>query len=98
MHLSSVIEDREEHDKRPNLHRVPGVQRFSSLRHFGQGRIEIDNARSNPVNVEVSLRLPDGAQLVRADPIPTPKDGLPTFKVTVPANGRYTIRFQAGVR
>ena len=98
VHLSSVIEDREEHDKRPNLHRVPGVQRFSSLRHFGQGRIEIDNARSNPVNVEVSLRLPDGAQLVRADPIPTPKDGLPTFKVTVPANGRYTIRFQAGVR
>ena len=79
-----------------NLRQVPGVKHLRSLRLSGAGRIEISNARANPVNVEVSLWLPEGAQVVRADPIPTPKDGLPTFKVTVPANGRYTIHFQAG--
>ena len=108
VHLSTVLDDPEDNDsdnpgKEPRadklrgLHRVPGVQHFRSLRLSGEGRIEISNARANPVNVEVSVRLPEGAQVVRADPMPTPKDGLPTFKVTVPANGRYTIRLQAGV-
>ena len=105
--LSRVLEEPQDNDggnsgKEPpaaklrNLHQVPGVKRFRSLRLSGAGRLEISNARANPVNVEVSLRLPEGAQVVRADPLPTPKDGLPTFKVTVPANGRYTIYFQAG--
>jgi hypothetical protein len=79
------------------LPRVPGVKRRHSLRLSGECRLEISNARPDPAQVEVALRLPDSAQVVRADPLPTPKDGLPTFKVTVPANGHYVIRFQAGL-
>ena len=94
--LSAVIQDTESHDTRPNLHRVPGVQHQRLLRRFGEGHIEISNARESPVNVEIGLQLPDGVQILRADPIPTPKNGRPTFKLTVPANARYTIRFQVG--
>ena len=73
------------------------MKRRHSLRLSGECHIEVSNARPDPVSAEIGLRLPDSAQVVRADPIPTPKDGVPTFKVTVPANGRYVIRFQAGV-
>jgi hypothetical protein len=59
------------------------------------GSIEISNARPEPITVEVTVPLPDGAQLVRADPLPSRKNGQPMFKITVPANGRVTIRFQA---
>ena len=79
------------------LPQVPGVKRAHSLRLSGECRIEISNALPDPVSVEVGLQLPDGAQVVRADPLPTPKDGVPTFKVTVPANGHYDVRFQSGV-
>jgi hypothetical protein len=109
VHLSNVLEEPQDNDsdnpdkappadKLRNLHRVPGVRNFRSLRLSGECRVEVSNARANPVNVEVSLRLPEaeGIQVVRADPIPTLKDGLPTFKVTVPANGRYTIHLQFG--
>src|SRR6185312_3350730 len=77
------------------LPRTRGVKHRRSLRLSGECRIEVSNARPESANVEVALRLPDGAQVVRADPLPTSKDGLPTFKVTVPGNGHSTIRFQA---
>jgi hypothetical protein len=80
-----------------SLPRVPGVKRLRSLRLSGECLIDISSARPDPVSVEVGLQLPDGVQVVRADPIPTPKDGVPTFKVTVPANGHYVVHFQAGV-
>jgi len=75
---------------------VPGAKHARSLQLSREGRIEVSNARPVPVDVEVGLRLPDGVQVVRADPVPKPQDGLPTFKVTVPPNGRTTIRFQLG--
>jgi hypothetical protein len=77
------------------LLRIPGVAHADSPRRSGLVRLEISNARPQPVTVEVSLQLPDALQIVRADPLPSRKNGLPTFKVTVPANGRFTIRFQA---
>ena len=101
VHLSVVFGDESHPESTPQalqrLPRVPGVKRLHSLRLSSECDIEVSNARPDPVSVEIGLRLPDGAQVVRADPIPAPKDGLPTFKVTVPANGRYVVRFQAGV-
>ena len=103
VHVSVVVGDEDEEPPKSTpqalqrLPQLPGVKRRHSLRLSGECHIEVSNARPDPVSAEIGLRLPDSAQLVRADPIPTPKDGVPTFKVTVPANGRYVIRFQAGV-
>lgn len=83
-------------DKHSQLPRVPGVKHPGSLELHGESRIEIANARPESIHVEIGLEFPDGAQMVRADSIPALKDGVPTFSVTVPANGRYTIRYQAG--
>jgi hypothetical protein len=83
--------------KRLNLPKVPGVKNLRSLRISSEGHIEVSNAGASAANVEVSVRLPDGVQVVGAAPMPTPKDGLPTFKVTVPAYGRYTVRLQFGL-
>jgi len=80
----------------PLLPRVPGVKHPASLRLHSESRMEISNARPEPIRVEIGLDLPDGVQLVRADSLPTVKDGVPTFSVTVPANGRYTIRYRTG--
>ena len=82
--------------KHPQLPRVPGVKHPASLRLHSESRIEISNARPESIRVEIGLELSDGVQLVRADSLPTLKDGVPTFSVTVPANGRYTIRYRTG--
>ena len=59
-------------------------------------RLEVSNARGTPVPAELSLLLPDGSEIVRADHNPTKRNGLPTFRLTIPANATATIRFQVG--
>ena len=81
-------------EQRPSLPRVPNVRHRFSRRTDAENHIDISNAKPEPVQVEIALQLDDGEQIVGADPLPTYKNGLPVFKVTVPANGRYTIRYQ----
>ena len=81
-------------EQRPSLPRVPNVRHRVSRRTDAENHIDISNAKPEPVQVEIALQLDDGEQIVGADPLPTYKNGLPVFKVTVPANGRYTIRYQ----
>jgi hypothetical protein len=69
-------------------------ERTSDARHVA--RLEISNARGTPVSAELSLVLPDGYELVRADHTPTKRNGHPTFRLTIPANETATIRFQLG--
>ena len=73
------------------------VRHRFSRRTDAENHIDISNAKPEPVQVEIALQLDDGEQIIGADPLPTYKNGLPVFKVTVPANGRYTIRYQASV-
>jgi hypothetical protein len=40
------------------------------------------------------LHLNEGSRVIRADHTLGTKNGLPTFYVTVPANGTVTVRFQ----
>jgi hypothetical protein len=98
VHLSADTDhtDDEHSGQRPGLQRVPNVRQRFSHWHEPENHIDISNARPEPVQVEVTLQLDDDAQVVRAAPLPTYKNGLPVFKVTVPANGRYTIRYQTG--
>ena len=58
------------------------------------GRLDISNAGDTPVSAELSLVLPDGSELARADATPTKRNGRPTFRLTIPANDTATIRFQ----
>lgn len=68
---------------------------FSAVAGFIGNRIDITNARGSPVVAEISLSLYDNEHVVRAVPalVPKPKSGTPTFRVTVPANGSYEIRY-----
>jgi hypothetical protein len=55
-------------------------------------RVQISNARSSAVRFE--LRLPREERLVRADHPAASKDGRPIFFLTIPPQGRVTVRFQ----
>jgi hypothetical protein len=61
----------------------------------GDNHIDITNANDHPVVAEISLALYADERVAQADPAPLrkPKNGLPTFRVTVPANGSYTIHY-----
>ncbi len=57
-------------------------------------RVQISNARAAPIQVELPVTLEDGAQVIRADPPLSRKNGRPIFKLTVPAHGSLLVRFQ----
>jgi hypothetical protein len=71
----------------PHLH-------IRSIKESEVARLEVSNARDTPVSAELSLVLPDGFEIVRADHAPTKRNGHPTFRLSVPANATVTIRFQ----
>lgn len=73
---------------------MPGVQRLNAAVIDDASRVEIHNARGLPIPFELRLRLADGAQLIGADPVPTMRDGRPLFKLSIPAAGSATIRYQ----
>jgi hypothetical protein len=58
-------------------------------------RVDITNARPADIHFELRLRMPAGGRVVHADhPLGT-KNGRPIFRVSVPANGNVTVRYQA---
>lgn len=78
----------------PPLRTLPGPGLRGGYRYDNANRIELTNARPNAVQIEVRLALRDGQRLVRADQPAGTKNGRPIFRVTVPANGSLTIRYQ----
>jgi hypothetical protein len=73
---------------------IPGVVHLRSASVNLVGQIDITNARNSPANVEIGLNLSAGERLVRADHVPTPHNGRPTFRLTVPAGEAAHIRYQ----
>ena len=57
-------------------------------------RVEISNAGDAEIRFELRLRLRDGTRLVRADPAIGTKGGRPIFRLTIPAHGAATVRYQ----
>lgn len=94
--FSRVLERTEVDAAHPQLPLIPGVVdlRMSDVRDTNV--VEVTNARNDPVTVELRLHLPDGTNVGRADHVPTTRNGLPTFRLPVPAQGSTTIRFQTG--
>jgi hypothetical protein len=57
-------------------------------------RVDITNARSADISFELRLRMRAGGRVVQADhPVGT-KNGRPLFRLTIPANGSATVRYQ----
>ena len=73
---------------------IPGVVHLRSASVNLVGQIDITNARNSPANVEIGLNLSAGERLVRADHVPAPHNGRPTFRLTVPAGEAAHIRYQ----
>lgn len=73
---------------------VPGVLMLRSVDIDDVYRVAVSNARAEPVRFELRLQLPEGARVVRADrPLGT-KNGRPIFRLTIPAHGGVSVRYQ----
>jgi hypothetical protein len=73
---------------------VPGVSSLRSAQVDEAIRIEISNAKSSAIEFEVRLRLTDGTEIFRADHLVERKNGRTIFRLTVPAGGQETVRYQ----
>ncbi|HEY0745148.1 MAG TPA: hypothetical protein VGD63_00500, partial [Steroidobacteraceae bacterium] len=72
---------------------VPGVT-LRSVKIEDIERIDISNASATGIQFELTLLLPEGGRVVRADhPLDT-KNGRPLFRLKVPANQTATVRYQ----
>ena len=72
---------------------VPGLK-LRSAQVDDVNKVVISNARPAPIPFELRLTLNQGGRVIRADhPVET-KNGRPLFRLTVPANGSVTVRFQ----
>ncbi len=94
--VSSILERVQVDATHTELPLIPGMV---DLRESGVSdvhRVDVTNARINPVSVELRLHLQDGTSLVRSDHIPKSRNGLPTFRLTVPGQGSATLRFTTG--
>lgn len=91
--VSSVFERTQVDAAHPDLPLIPGVVDIHQSSVRDVHRLDITNAHGNPVSVELRLHLPDGTRVMRSDHVPKPRNGLPTFRLTVPAQGSATIRF-----
>lgn len=95
--VTSTIEHRAvDPATRKDLPLIPGVVHLRSNEIDEVTRIEISNARNVPTFVELRMLLPDpdARRLVRADHVPVARNGHPTFRLTIPAQGSSTIRYQ----
>jgi hypothetical protein len=72
---------------------IPGVS-LRSVKVEDTVRVEVSNAKASGIDFELRLKLPDGAQLVRASRTPGTKNGRPIFRLQVPANQTVTFRYQ----
>ena len=73
---------------------VPGVLGLRSAQIAAVHRVDISNARAAAIQFELRLRLPQGGRVVRADPAAGSKNGRPIFRMTIPAQGSATVRYQ----
>jgi hypothetical protein len=73
---------------------VPGAFHLRSRQVDATNRVEVSNARSQPVVVELRLTLGGTLQLARADHTPFMHNGHQTFRLTVPAEGSATVTYQ----
>jgi hypothetical protein len=72
---------------------VPGIQR-RSVKAEAVNRVDISNARAADIPFEMRLRLPAGGRVVRADHPLGAKNGRPIFRLSIPAHGMVTLRYQ----
>jgi hypothetical protein len=73
---------------------VPGLPASRAAVVGDVDRVDISNALATEIQFELRLRLPDGARVVRADHPVAAKNGRPIFRLTIPANGSVTLRYQ----
>jgi len=73
---------------------IPGVLSARSAPVEDVRRVEISNALPRPIQFELRLQLYDGYEIFRADHSVRKKNGRPLIALTVPANGRVTVRYQ----
>jgi hypothetical protein len=72
---------------------LPGLSLRSAAREQVE-RVQISNARSESIRMELRVALNDGAQVIRADHRPDLKGGQPTFILNVGAHGSAALRYQ----
>jgi hypothetical protein len=73
---------------------VPGALKLRSPEIETVNRVNASNARATEVHFELRLRLPEGGRIIRADHPLGSKNGRPIFRLTIPANGTVTLRYQ----
>jgi hypothetical protein len=72
---------------------VPGA-RVRSVKMDDIQRVEISNALATGIQFDLTLQLPDGGRVVRADHPLGAKNGRPRFRLKVPGNQTVTVRYQ----
>jgi hypothetical protein len=92
--VTAIIERIQADPSPKELPLIPGAVNVRSSDLQNLDRLELTNARPTAVTVELPLHLPDGTNIVRADHIPKTRNGLPTFRLTIPAQGSATVLFQ----
>jgi hypothetical protein len=70
--------------------------RVSTARDGKSSRIDISNARAAAANLELSLRVPDGEQLIDADHEAQTRNGRLVFKLHIDAGTVSIIRYHTG--
>jgi hypothetical protein len=78
----------------PPLPPVPGLSAPRAAGVSDVNRVDISNALATDIQFELRLRLPEGGRVVRADHPVAAKNGRPIFRLTIPANGSVTVRYQ----
>jgi hypothetical protein len=72
---------------------VPGLS-LRSVKMDDIERVEISNALATGIQFELTLQLPEGGRVVRADHPLGAKNGRPRFRLKVPGNQTVTVRYQ----
>jgi hypothetical protein len=78
---------------------IPYVPGRSSLRYSevdSARRVEVSNARNQPIDFELLLEFDEGIQVIRADHPMGTKNGRSMFRFVIPAHGTEVVRFQSG--
>jgi hypothetical protein len=73
---------------------LPGVVHLRRAERDEVHRIEIENASSRDIVFEARLRLPDGAQLIGAEPAPVLRNGRQVLSVRIASGDRAVMRYR----
>lgn len=95
----AAVQSRQVHETtditpRPALSFLPGKSNRAGATLSEVRRIELSNAQPYAIQVEVRVYTYDGQDIAKADHPMAQKNGQPIFRLTVPANGEATIRYQ----